>query len=94
MCWLRRVTPKGSKGMVMTSDAIRRELYRIEALIEALRNSFPIAGDDIEDLCWLQEQRRHLGALLAARQAQRGKRLVSLAVWRDGGTSRRPATAA
>lgn len=70
--------------MVMTSEAVRHELHRIDALIEALRNSYPIAGDDIEDLYWLKEQRTYLSALLAAREAERGKRLVSLAVWRNG----------
>jgi hypothetical protein len=70
--------------MVMTSDAVRHELSRIEALIEAIRNSFPAAEEDIDDLRWLSEQRTFLRAVLAVRRAQCGKRLVSLEVWRIG----------
>lgn len=62
--------------MVMTSDAVRHELSRIEALIEL--NSAATAND------WLEEQRTYLRALLSARRAQGGKILVSLAIWRDG----------
>jgi hypothetical protein len=51
------------EAMVMTSDAVRHELARIEALIEVLRN-IPIADADFEDLNWLKEQWAYLGALL------------------------------
>lgn len=70
--------------MVLTSDAVRHELSRIEALIAVLGNGAPIGDDDVEDLHWLTEQRIYLHALLLVRQAQCGQRLVSLAFWRDG----------
>jgi hypothetical protein len=40
----------GEEAMVVTSDAVRHELARIEVLIEVLRNSVPIADDDFQDL--------------------------------------------
>ena len=70
--------------MVMMFDAVRHELTRVDALIAVLGNSVSIADDDVEDLCWLTEQRTYLRALLAVRRAQCGQRLVSLAFWRDG----------
>jgi len=44
----------------MTSDAVRHELSRIKALVDALRSSFPVADEDIDDIRWLREQRRYL----------------------------------
>jgi len=78
----------------MTSDAVRHELSRIAALIEVLECSYPTPEDEVEDIRWLKEQRRHLGALLDMRRVQRGKRLVSLEVWRNGRPGRAAATAA
>ncbi|HUK61298.1 MAG TPA: hypothetical protein VLV50_18855 [Stellaceae bacterium] len=80
--------------MMMTSDAVRHELSRINAVIEALGSSYPASEDDFEDICWLKEQRRCLSALLAVRHAQRGKRLVSLEVWRTGREAQEVARAA
>jgi len=75
--------------MVMTSAAVRYELCRIDALIGALGGSYPLSEDEIEDVWWLKEQRAHLCALLAVRQAQCGKRLVSLEIWRNGRAGQR-----
>jgi hypothetical protein len=75
---------RGARAMVMTSDVVRHELSRIEALIAVLGNGAAISDDDVEDLYWLTEQQIYLRALLAARRAQRGQRLVSLMFWRDG----------
>lgn len=69
--------------MVMTSEMVRHDLGRIEALIAALKSSY--GDDDREDLYWLDAQRLYLRSLLAVREAQRGKKLINLAVWRDGG---------
>ncbi len=79
--------------MIATSDALRHELRRIDALLDALRNGGEAAGDDVEDFGWLTEQRIRVGSLLAMRRAQRGKRLVSLAVRRSGCASRPTAVA-
>jgi hypothetical protein len=80
--------------MVMTSDMVRHDLRRIEALIAALKSSY--GDEDREDFYWLDAQRLYLRSLLAARNAQRGKKLVNLALWRDGGpeTASRLAAAA
>ena len=80
--------------MTMTSAAIRHEISYLDALIEALGGSYPISEDEVEDIRWLKEQRKHLCALLAVRQAQCGKRLVSLEVWRNGRPDQAVATAA
>lgn len=70
--------------MVMTSDAVRNDLARIETLIAMLRASYPDADDMIDDLYWLAEQKKQLQTLLALRRNQCGRRIVSLALWRDG----------
>lgn len=70
--------------MVMTLNAIRYDLARIEALIAALTGGSPFDNGDWEDLLWLRQRRAVLQALLASRRAQRGKSVVSLDIWRYG----------
>jgi hypothetical protein len=71
-------------GLAMTSDQLARDIEDIDRLIAAL--SAPGMSDlaDADDLQWLLERRRSISALLALRRAQRGKRIVSLAMWRCG----------
>jgi hypothetical protein len=68
---------------MMTSDELARDLQDIDELITALSAS---DGDlaDVDDLHWLLERRRSVSELLAIRRAQRGKKIVSLAMWRCG----------
>lgn len=70
--------------MAMTSDKLARDLREIDQLIAVL--SAPHAGqsNDLEDLNWLLARRRSMSELLAIRRAQRGKKVVSLAIWRYG----------
>ncbi len=70
---------------VVTTPQLMRDLKEIEHLIAALRRG-PVADpSDLEDLSWLQSRRRYVLALLAARRAQRGRKIVRLDLWRDGG---------
>ncbi len=70
--------------MIMTSDAIRHDIARIDALIAALSNSYPIAEEDHDDLCWLARERDHLRRLLLVRRVECRKSIVSLELWRTG----------
>jgi hypothetical protein len=68
---------------MMTSDELARDLRDIDELITALSasdNGFA----DVDDLYWLLERRKSVSELLAIRRAQRGKKIVSLAMWRHG----------
>jgi hypothetical protein len=69
-------------AMVMTSDALIRDLRDIDWLIGALTAADTVDVDDLDDLCWLLARRRSLSDLLETRRAQKGKKLVSLALWR------------
>jgi hypothetical protein len=82
------LTPVESKAMIMTSEAVRHERKRIDALIDALERSYPTATEDVEDISWLKEQRKYFCALLAVRRAQRAQKLVNLDIWRTGRGSR------
>ena len=56
--------------MAMTSDSVRSDLVRIDALISAL-NSGPSADPEDEgDRRWLRKERAALLRLLASRRAQ------------------------
>jgi hypothetical protein len=68
----------------MTSDELLRELCHIDWLIAAL--STPLGADDVDldDLRWLGCRRRFLRTLIEIRHAQRGKKVVSLDLWRGG----------
>lgn len=70
--------------MVMTSELVRHDIERIEALIAALGASYPADADDLNDLAWLKERRIHLLALLASRRQLRLRKIVRLDLWRDG----------
>lgn len=68
----------------MTSDEILRELGHIDGLIAALSMSQGAEEIDLDDLRWLAGRRRFLRSLLEIRREQKGKRVVSLDLWRDG----------
>lgn len=68
----------------MTSEELNRELVEIEnvlVLVQACRSD---DFADLEDRLWLNRRRSYLAALAEIRRAQKGKKVVSLAVWRDG----------
>jgi hypothetical protein len=73
--------------MIMTSDELARDLRDIDELIMTL--SAPESHDtaDADNLHWLVQRRRTVSHLLAIRRAQRGKKIVSLALWRYGSTT-------
>jgi hypothetical protein len=68
---------------MMTSDKLARDLRDIDELITALSAADSNLAD-VDDLHWLLERRRSVSELLAMRRAQRGKKIVSLAMWRHG----------
>ena len=72
--------------MAMTSDELAQDIQDIDRLIAAL--SAPGSADltDPDDLIWLLERLRSISDLLALRRAQKGKKIVSLALWRYGST--------
>jgi hypothetical protein len=70
---------------VMTTPLLMRDLKEIDRLIATLRRGPVMDPGDIEDLSWLQSRRRYILALLAARRAQKGRKIVRLDLWRDGG---------
>jgi hypothetical protein len=70
--------------MIMTSDNLVRDLRDVSRLIAALSTPYNGDEEDFEDLRWLQARRKLLLALLEVRREQRGKKVVSLDVWRNG----------
>lgn len=76
----------------LTTPLLMRDLKEIDQLIAALRNSCNIDAEDLDDLSWLQDRRRYVVTVLAARRAQKGKPVVSLDLWRNGGVAIQPAT--
>lgn len=68
--------------MIATSEELVRDLRKIDRLIVTLTVSEAIDETDVDDLCWLRDQRARVAALLAARRAQQGKKIVSLDLWR------------
>lgn len=70
---------------VMTTPLLMRDLKEIDQLIAALRHGAIADPADLEDLNWLQSRRRYVLTLLAARRAQKGRKIVRLDLWRDGG---------
>lgn len=68
----------------MTSDALLHDLATVERLITALRVPCRLDDEGLRDLRWLQARRKYLSGLLAVRRAQRGKKIVNLALWRSG----------
>jgi hypothetical protein len=72
--------------MIMTSQEVSCDLREIDWLIATLRAAPSPDDDDFEDLRWLLTRRRFLSQLLAVRREERGKKVVSLEVWRHGRT--------
>jgi len=68
----------------MTTEQLSRELGNTNRLIALLRHASGGEPEDFEDLVWLQRRQRYLASLRAVRSAERGKKVVSLALWRDG----------
>ena len=69
----------------MTSDEILRELGHIDWLISALNASPGVEDSDLDDLRWLAGRRGFLRSLIEIRRKQKGKKVVRLDLWRDGG---------
>jgi hypothetical protein len=69
----------------LTTPQLTRDLKEIDQLIAALRRNYNIDAEDLDDLSWLQGRRRYVLTVLAARRAQKGKQVVSLDLWRNGG---------
>lgn len=70
--------------MAMTSEELAQDIQDIDRLIAALSAPGNVDLADPDDLDWLLERRRSISDLLALRRAQKGKKIVSLAVWRYG----------
>jgi hypothetical protein len=73
---------------VVTTPQLRVDLREIEHLIGMLGRVPGADARDLDDLAWLRGRRRYVLALLAARRAQKGRKVVRLDLWRDGGLSR------
>ncbi len=73
--------------LTLTTPRLARDLKELDQLIVALRRSRAIDLEDLNDLSWLHARRRYVLALLATRRSQKGKRIVSLDLWRNGGLS-------
>lgn len=73
---------------VVTTPQLRVDLREIEHLIGMLSRVPGADARDLDDLAWLRGRRRYVLALLAARRAQKGRKVVRLDLWRDGGLSR------
>ena len=73
---------------VVTTPQLRIDLREIEHLIGMLGRVPGADAGDLDDLAWLRGRRRYVLALLAARRAQKGRKIVRLDLWRDGGLSR------
>jgi hypothetical protein len=71
----------------MTSDALLHDLAIVERLIAALSVACRLDDEALRDLRWLQARRKYLSGLLGVRRAQRGKKIVSLTLWRSGHAS-------
>jgi hypothetical protein len=69
----------------LTTPQLTRDLKEIDQLIATLRRGYNIDPEDLDDLSWLQGRRRYVLTVLAARRAQKGKQVVSLDLWRNGG---------
>jgi hypothetical protein len=79
------ISERATAFMTMTTPQLVRDLKEIDQLIAALRRAYNIDAEDLSDLSWLQGRRRYVLAVLATRRAQKGKRIVSLDLWRNGG---------
>ena len=68
----------------MTTEELSRELVEIENALARLRAYRGEEFTDRTDGLWLNRRRSYVAALATIRRAQRGKKVVSLAVWRQG----------
>ncbi len=68
----------------MNSHELIRDLRDIERLIALLYALDDMDEEDLQDLRWLQATHRSLAALLAFRQAEGSKKIISLELWRQG----------
>lgn len=68
----------------MTTPQLVNDLKEVDRLIASLRMIVTGDADDIEDLRWLQGRRRYIQGVLTTRRAQRGKKIISLDLWRYG----------
>lgn len=71
--------------VIMTTPQLINDLKEVDHLIASLRMIVGGDADDIDDLRWLQGRRRYIQGVLTSRQAQRGKKIISLDLWRYGG---------
>ncbi len=71
---------------VLTTPQLTRDLQELDHLIAMLRR-VPETEEIGDDLHWLQGRRRYVLTVLSSRRAQKGKRIVSLDLWRDGGVN-------
>ena len=79
------VPDRAGAVLILTTPQLERDLTEIDQLIAALRRACHVDLEDLNDLSWLQGRRRYILAVLGARRAQKGKRIVSLDLWRNGG---------
>ena len=68
----------------MTTEELSRELVEIDNVLALMRACGSDDFADLEDRLWLKQRRSYLSALATIRRAEKGKNVVSLAVWRDG----------
>jgi hypothetical protein len=68
----------------VTSEELNQELVEIENVLVLVHACRSDDFADLEDQLWLNRRRSYLAALADIRRAQKGKKVVSLAVWRDG----------
>lgn len=68
----------------MTSEELNRELVEIENVLALVHACHSDEFADLEDRLWLNQRHSYLAALAALRRAQKGQKVVSIAVWRDG----------
>jgi hypothetical protein len=81
---LRVYQGQEERAMIMTTPEIRKTLTVLERLLAALeRRGSALEGDERRLLQRLHERRRALHGLIAARESEREKKIVSFAFWRD-----------
>lgn len=81
------ITRPENRPTVLTTPRLRLDLKEVDLLIATLRQARGRTTSDLDDLDWLHGRRRYILALLASRRAQRGRKIVRLAQWRNGGLS-------
>jgi len=68
----------------MTSGEQACDLSRIDGILALMQTYCRFDDEDLEDEIWLRRRRRYIVALRAARRSQKGKKIVSLTLWRYG----------